>query len=153
MSTTTTKPALYAPRGRLFRSGFYEVRATDAEVAEHVKRLGRPPAVPRAECAECGRRIWHSGLGVGSHRRHCNRGVPQAAADYFRLPDWATQTTGMRHAPIISDAYVPGIGWQPLDARPVTVARLQGLREQGVTVVNLGYNGRYPDFQVKELLG
>lgn len=49
-----------------------QVRATDDELAEWRRRhptRHHPPY--RAECLACGRRIWYSGLAVGSHRRAC----------------------------------------------------------------------------------
>lgn len=52
--------------------GFRQVRATPEEIAEYRKsHRGFAPAVYRSECLVCGRRIWHSGIGVGSHRRSC----------------------------------------------------------------------------------
>lgn len=56
---------------------FTRVQPTEAEVRAYRKRAyGSPdarfsPAVYRVVCNRCGKRIWKSGIGVGSHRRSC----------------------------------------------------------------------------------
>jgi hypothetical protein len=50
-------------------SRYTRVVPTGEEVAEHMKRHGRQPATYRYECKECGKRLWGSGLGIGSHNR------------------------------------------------------------------------------------
>jgi hypothetical protein len=54
-------------------TGFDQVRPTEAEKADwdrkYPRQAGHYPY--RSACQRCGRRIWHSGIGVGSHRRAC----------------------------------------------------------------------------------
>jgi hypothetical protein len=67
------------------------VTATPEEIAEFKRRhQGFPPGVYRLECRACGRRIWGSGLGVGSHRRAC-KGPKPPISDYFARGDYALE--------------------------------------------------------------
>jgi hypothetical protein len=51
---------------------FKRVQATPEEVAQYkVKHGGWQPHVYRLECRYTGKRIWGSGLGIGSHTRAC----------------------------------------------------------------------------------
>lgn len=50
---------------------FTHVKATADEVAAYVKRAGRQPSVHRVACNACGKRVWGSGMGIGSHRKAC----------------------------------------------------------------------------------
>lgn len=157
MSTTTTHPVYPARYSRqAASSGFFYVGDTQAERDEHCRRLGYGPTVRRGECERCGKRIWLSGMGIVSHRRACHTAMPAALVEYFRLPDWMG-TDGrayMPEAPVIRSVYRAGIGWTDLgdDLRTPTKARLQQLRDRGVTVVNIDYQGRVPDFRVTDLL-
>lgn len=60
-------------------TGFDGVRATPEELAAWFKSHPRQPvpSVARSRCQRCGTRIWHSGVGVGGHRRACP-GAPPA---------------------------------------------------------------------------
>ena len=58
--------------------GYRRVKATPEEIAAYQVRCGSPgcpstllPSVERSVHEACGTRIWHSGLGVGSHNRAC----------------------------------------------------------------------------------
>lgn len=55
------------------REDFREVRPTESELADWARRNpSHPkPSVYRAEHLPCGRRIWYSGVGIGSHLRAC----------------------------------------------------------------------------------
>ena len=54
--------------------GFRYVTPTPEEVAEWRRTHRRRPApVYRLACIGCGKRIWGSGLGIGSHRRSCHQ--------------------------------------------------------------------------------
>jgi hypothetical protein len=53
------------------RSYFKRVKPTVAEFVEYVTRNGHEPRVHRVECQRCGKRVWGSGLGTGSHNRAC----------------------------------------------------------------------------------
>lgn len=55
------------------RPDFREVRPTDDERADWAKRFPNRAKYPpyRAEHIPCGRRIWYSGIGIGSHMRAC----------------------------------------------------------------------------------
>lgn len=59
--------------------GFTRVRPTADELDEYRRKdVGhRGPTSYRVRCDECHKRIWGSGLGIGSHRRACP-GVPPA---------------------------------------------------------------------------
>lgn len=57
---------------------FVRVTPTPAEVAEYQRkhasaRYIRRPAVYRVMCRYCGKRMWGSGMGIGSHRRWHDR--------------------------------------------------------------------------------
>jgi hypothetical protein len=59
--------------------GFRRVKATPEELADYLRRShGHRPGVYRVECLDCGKRMWGSGLGIGSHRKACP-GRPSAA--------------------------------------------------------------------------
>ena len=51
--------------------GYTRVTPTPTETANYRRKHGRPAAVYRVECDACGRRLWGSGLGIGSHNRAC----------------------------------------------------------------------------------
>lgn len=56
-------------------------------VISDVERLDayvRNISVFRVECRDCGKRIWGSGLGIGSHNRACPGSPAQQAADAAR---------------------------------------------------------------------
>lgn len=56
------------------RDDFREVRPTGDELAAWRKRYPRRPLPPyRAEHLPCGKRIWYSGIGIGSHLRACRK--------------------------------------------------------------------------------
>lgn len=55
---------------------FVRVSPTKYEIEEHIRRYGREPGVYRVQCVRCGKRIWGSGLGIGSHRRGCTNELP-----------------------------------------------------------------------------
>jgi hypothetical protein len=57
--------------GSIRREDFREVRPTEAELADWRKRYPRRLPTWRAEHKPCGTRIWYSGIGIGSHLRHC----------------------------------------------------------------------------------
>jgi hypothetical protein len=53
-------------------SGFTRVTSTPEERAEWKAKHPGPWSAPyRVQCDACKKRIWLSGLGVGSHRRAC----------------------------------------------------------------------------------
>ena len=52
---------------------YKRVSPTPEEVTEHVRKHGGRPRTYRYECKDCGKRIWGSGLGVGSHTRACDK--------------------------------------------------------------------------------
>lgn len=56
-----------------WRNDFKAVAATAEEWADWkaTHRGQSPIGMRRIECGACGKRIWMSGLGVGSHRRFC----------------------------------------------------------------------------------
>jgi hypothetical protein len=53
------------------RDDFQQVRATDAEMADWRKRYPRRSPPHRAEHKPCGKRMWYSGIAIGSHLRAC----------------------------------------------------------------------------------
>lgn len=58
------------------RDLFSRVTPTQEEIDEYRKKNGgHRPSVYRLCCDSCGKRIWGSGLGVGSHVRSC-KGAP-----------------------------------------------------------------------------
>jgi hypothetical protein len=64
---------------------FDRVVPRENEIAAYVKANGRQPAVYRMECVSCGKRVWGSGTGIGSHRRACH-GKPKPKRDLDRRP-------------------------------------------------------------------
>lgn len=53
-------------------SDFERVSATPEEAeAWKLTHKGHRPSVYRVRCQACGKRLWGSGLGIGSHRRAC----------------------------------------------------------------------------------
>ncbi len=51
---------------------FRRVAPTQQEVREYRRtHANYPPAVYRVQCLACGKRLWGSGIGIVSHRRHC----------------------------------------------------------------------------------
>jgi hypothetical protein len=63
---------------------FTRVKPTEEENAAYARNHGgrRHASVYRLKCDWCGKRIWGSGLGIGSHRRACPRtfnGMVEAA--------------------------------------------------------------------------
>lgn len=57
---------------------FYRTTPTTQEVDEFRRsHNGRNPRVYRVVCKACGKRMWGSGLGVGSHRRACPGSAPK----------------------------------------------------------------------------
>jgi len=63
-------------------TGFTQVRPTADEKAAWDKRYPRQAGhYPyRSACMRCGTRIWHSGIGIGSHRRACRGSLWERAA-------------------------------------------------------------------------
>lgn len=53
------------------RADFREVKPTADELADWAKRYPRRLPVYRAEHVVCGKRIWYSGVAIGSHLRAC----------------------------------------------------------------------------------
>ncbi len=55
------------------RDDFRQVKPTEAELAEWARKNPRRAKYPpyRAEHLPCGKRIWYSGIGIGSHMRAC----------------------------------------------------------------------------------
>lgn len=71
--------------------GYTRVKATPEEIADYAaKHNGRRPAVERS-VHECGTRIWHSGLAVGSHGRACRgaQGMSAVAPQPAPALQWA----------------------------------------------------------------
>ena len=60
----------------LDRTQFNRVRPTPEETQEFKAKRGHSPGTHRIECKICGKRLWGSGLGIGSHTRKCNRWTP-----------------------------------------------------------------------------
>jgi hypothetical protein len=54
---------------------FRYVTPTASELADWRKKYGGKPRNYRGECKACGKRVWLSGVGIGSHRRAC-KGAP-----------------------------------------------------------------------------
>jgi hypothetical protein len=52
-------------------TGFTLVIPTAAELAAWRSKNPRRHPPYRSKCSACGKRIWHSGMGIGSHRRAC----------------------------------------------------------------------------------
>lgn len=52
-------------------TGFTQVRPTADEIAAWQAKYPRRHPPYRSACSRCGRRIWHSGIAIGSHRRAC----------------------------------------------------------------------------------
>ena len=51
---------------------FERVPAHELTVSQYRKKNnGRYPSVYRVRCKRCGKELWGSGLGIGSHRRAC----------------------------------------------------------------------------------
>jgi hypothetical protein len=51
-------------------AGFTRVTPTPEEIRSYeIEHDDFPPAVYRVSCDQCGKRLWGSGLGLGSHRR------------------------------------------------------------------------------------
>ena len=64
---------------------YTRVLATDAEVEEFKKKHnGFHPGIYRLKCKTCGKRIWGSGLGVGSHNRACSRAAKREMEEASR---------------------------------------------------------------------
>jgi hypothetical protein len=56
--------------------GFRYVHPSDDEKEAWRKHYkGKSLRMYRLECVACGKRIWGSGIGIGSHRRAC-KGAP-----------------------------------------------------------------------------
>ena len=75
------RPSYKAP------AGFKRVRETQEELADYkAKHSGwTPGSVYMLECLGCGKRIWGSGIGIGSHRRAC----PQDKRTYSeQMDEW-----------------------------------------------------------------
>jgi hypothetical protein len=62
-----------APNYRHPHPAYRRVSATPEEIAGYLRKHPgqRHPAVYRVECRACGKRIWGSGMGIGSHNRAC----------------------------------------------------------------------------------
>jgi hypothetical protein len=57
-------------------AGFTRVPYTAEEEAEYrAKHHGHAPAVYRVKCDACKKRMWGSGIAIGSHRRACKGGA------------------------------------------------------------------------------
>lgn len=50
---------------------FIIVRASPAEIDDFKTKHGFKPSSYRVKCRYCDKRLWGSGLGIGSHRRAC----------------------------------------------------------------------------------
>ena len=50
---------------------FTRVTPTAEEVEAYRRKEGRGPTQYRVACNACGKRIWGSGMGIGSHRKAC----------------------------------------------------------------------------------
>jgi hypothetical protein len=50
---------------------FRYVKPTNLEIDEYINKVGHQPRMYRVECKYCGKRIWDSGMGIGSHRKAC----------------------------------------------------------------------------------
>lgn len=51
---------------------FRQVSPTEDELSAWRRKYPNRPTTPyRSQCTRCGKRIWHSGIGVGAHRRAC----------------------------------------------------------------------------------
>lgn len=69
---------------------FRRVAATAAELVEwREAHAGRYPSVYRVQCRACGKRLWGSGLGIGSHRRACPELAHSCSGSFGR---WVTGT-------------------------------------------------------------
>jgi hypothetical protein len=53
------------------RSDYREVKPTEDERAAWAKKYGTRSPTYRVEHIPCGKRMWYSGIGVGSHARAC----------------------------------------------------------------------------------
>jgi hypothetical protein len=103
------------------RDDFREVKPTPEEIADWFKThvpAHRPPY--RAEHIPCGKRMWYSGLGIGSHLRACTHVAPcrrcgsphPTAADRSACP-WTDQPepTGPKVGVVMSSQL--GDDWRP----------------------------------------
>ena len=50
---------------------FREVRPTEDELTDWRRRYPRRRPPYRSQCIHCEKRIWHSGIAIGAHRRAC----------------------------------------------------------------------------------
>jgi hypothetical protein len=125
----------------IHRTDFRQVAPTADEIADHVDRLGRKPAVDRAECRNCGTRIWYSGLAIGSHVRGCPKKLvaPEQVVEFYRsLPSAYGDISG---DVFVAQAFRPGDGWVDLPLggkrRPIfaTKPNLDLLARRGFTAV------------------
>jgi hypothetical protein len=63
-------------------NGYVRVNPTEAERDDYrASHGGFPPAVYRVRCLACGKRLWNSGLGIGSHNGYHKKQRAQAAWD------------------------------------------------------------------------
>ena len=60
-------------------NGYTRVPFTRQEWKQYVDKKGRPPVVHRVACDHCGKRLWGSGLGIGSHNKACPGSPPKEA--------------------------------------------------------------------------
>ena len=84
--------------------GFRYVTATREENAEWRAKHKRHSSQYRLVCTACGKRLWGSGLGIGSHRRACKGTPVTTTTEETTMTDTYTTTE------ILSDANVAG-GW------------------------------------------
>lgn len=102
--------------------GYRYVVATPEEVAAYLKRHPgyRTPAVRRIECERCGKRIWGSGMAVGSHDRACPGKAPASLAipgDVVRRPDGVIEGVVTSYAD--PERAIPGSVWVRWDSGAV----------------------------------
>jgi hypothetical protein len=65
---------MYQKPGRTGPVDFERVAATPEELAEWRRTHNYSPSY-RVRCRACGKRLWTSGLSIGSHRRRCPKTI------------------------------------------------------------------------------
>jgi hypothetical protein len=101
-------------------TGFEQVRPTDDEKAawdaKRPRQAGHYPY--RSRCMRCGTRIWHSGIGIGSHRRACKGTFDERVVWFHYHRDTADIAARAEADPAAWAAYVT---WLKLTPDPLAV--------------------------------
>ena len=146
-------------------TGFTQVVPTADERAAWDKKYPRQAGYYpyRSKCSSCGKRIWHSGIGIGSHRRACpgappveqpvvtdpviSQPIPEAITTYCEDRGYGF--------PQIVQVFMdrPGNqGWADVEPTTPTYANLRSLKAQGATTIGISANGGVADFEIAPIL-